>query len=46
MVDVGGFSRNHVWTVYAYQAEASLKVIVAEVAHWLQTEQNYEFYNW
>ena len=46
MVDVGGFSRNHVWTVYAYQAEAKLKVIVAEVAPWLQTEQNYEFYNW
>jgi hypothetical protein len=46
MVDVGGFSRNHVWTVYAYQAEASLKVIVAEVAHWVQKEEDYEFYNW
>lgn len=46
MVDVGGFSRNHVWTVYAYQAEASLKVIVAEVAPWVQKEEDYEFYNW
>ena len=46
MVDVGGFSRNHVWTVYAYQAEASLKLIVAEVAPWVQKEEDYEFYNW
>ena len=46
MVDVGGFSRNHVWTVYAYQAEAKLKVIVAEVAPWVQKEEDYEFYNW
>ena len=46
MVDAGGFSRNHVWTVYAYQAEAKLKVIVAEVAPWVQKEQDYEFYNW
>ena len=46
MVDEGGFSRNHVWTVYSYLAEAKLKVIVAEVAPWKQTETNYEFYNW
>lgn len=46
MVDEGGFSRNHVWTVYAYLAEAKLKVIVAEVAPWRPTETNYEFYNW
>ena len=46
MVDAGGFSRNHVWTVYAYQAEAKLKVIVAEVAPWVQKEEDYEFYNW
>ena len=41
-----GFSRNHVWTIYSYLAEAKLKVIVAEVAPWKQTETNYEFYNW
>lgn len=46
MQDVGGFSRNHVWTVYSYLAEANLKVIVAETAPWRQTEENYEFYNW
>lgn len=46
MVDAGGFSRNHVWTIYSYLAEAKLKVIVAEVAPWRQTEQSYEFYNW
>lgn len=49
MVDDGtddGFSRNHVWTIYSYLAEAKLKVIVAEVAPWKQTETNYEFYNW
>ena len=46
MVDARGFSRNHVWTIYSYLAEAKLKVIVAEVAPWRQTEQSYEFYNW
>ena len=49
MVDDGtddGFSRNHVWTIYSYLAEAKLKVIVAEIAPWRQTEQSYEFYNW
>ena len=46
MVDEGGFSRNHVWTVYSYLAEAKLKVIIAEVAPWRPTETNYEFYNW
>lgn len=49
MVDDGtddGFSRNHVWTIYSYLAEAKLKLIVAEVAPWKQTETNYEFYNW
>lgn len=46
MVDAGGFSRNHVWTIYSYLAEAKLKVIVAEVAPWKKTENNYEFYNW
>jgi hypothetical protein len=49
MMDDGtddGFSRNHVWTIYSYLAEAKLKLIVAEVAPWKQTETNYEFYNW
>ena len=46
MVDAGGFSRNHVWTIYSYLAESKLKVIVAEIAPWRQTEQSYEFYNW
>lgn len=46
MADAGGFSRNHVWTIYSYLAESKLKVIVAEVAPWRQTEQSYEFYNW
>lgn len=49
MVDDGtddGFSRNHVWTIYSYLAEAKLKLIVAEVAPWIPTETNYEFYNW
>ena len=41
-----GFSRNHVWTIYSYLAEAKLKLIVAEVAPWIPTETNYEFYNW
>ena len=46
MVDDGGFSRNHVWTVYAYQAQARLKVVVVDVTPWKQTETNNEFYNW
>ena len=32
MVDEGGFSRNHIWTVYAYQAQARLHVVVVNVA--------------
>lgn len=46
MVDTGGFSRNHVWTVYVYTAQARIQVVVAETAPWTQTEVNYEFYNW
>ena len=42
----GGFSRNHLWTVYAYQAQARLHVVVVKVAPWKATEKNYEFYNW
>ena len=42
----GGFSRNHIWTVYAYQAQARLHVVVVNVAPWKATEKNYEFYNW
>jgi len=46
MVDEGGFSRNHLWTVYAYQALARLHVVVFSIASWKKTENNYEFYNW
>ena len=46
MVDEGGFSRNHIWTVYAYQAQARLHVVVVDIAPWKTTETNYEFYNW
>ena len=46
MVDEGGFSRNHIWTVYAYQAQARLHVVVINIAPWKTTETNYEFYNW
>ena len=46
MVDEGGFSRNHVWTVYAYQAQARLQVVVVDTAPWKLTEYNNEFYNW
>ena len=46
MVDDGGFSRNHIWTVYAYQAQARLHVVVVNVAPWNTGETNYEFYNW
>jgi len=46
MVDEGGFSRNHVWTVYAYQAQARLQVVVVDTAPWKMTETNNEFYNW
>lgn len=46
MVDDGGFSRNHIWTVYAYQAQARLHVVVVNFAPWNITETNYEFYNW
>lgn len=46
MVDEGGFSRNHIWTVYAYQAQARLHVVVVTMAPWKTTETNYEFYNW
>ena len=46
MVDDGGFSRNHIWTVYAYQAQARLHVVVVNFAPWNITEKNYEFYNW
>lgn len=46
MVDEGGFSRNHVWTVYAYQAQARLHVVVVDTAPWKLTEYNNEFYNW
>ena len=46
MVDEGGFSRNHIWTVYAYQALARLHVVVINIAPWMTAETNYEFYNW
>ena len=46
MIDEGGFSRNHIWTIYAYQAQAHLQVVVAEVAPWRLTEENHSFYNW
>ena len=46
MVDAGGFSRNHIWTVYAYQALARLHVVVVDIAPWKTTETNYDFYNW
>ena len=46
MVDEGGFSRNHIWTVYAYQAQARLHVVVVDIAPWKTSETNYEFYNW
>lgn len=46
MVDTGGFSRNHVWTVYVYTAQARIQVVVAQTASWTQTDVNYEFYNW
>jgi len=46
MVDEGGFSRNHIWTVYAYQAQARLHVVVVDITPWKMTEKNYEFYNW
>lgn len=46
MVDTGGFSRNHVWTVYVYTAQARIQVVVAETAPWTQTDVNYDFYNW
>ena len=46
MVDEGGFSRNHIWTVYAYQAQARLHVVVVTIAPWKTTEKDYEFYNW
>lgn len=46
MLDEGGFSRNHIWTVYAYQAQARLHVVVVTIAPWKTTEKDYEFYNW
>ena len=46
MVDEGGFSRNHIWTVYAYQAQARLHLVVVKIAPWTTTETNHEFYNW
>jgi hypothetical protein len=46
MVDKGGFSRNHIWTVYAYQAQARLHVVVVNIAPWKTTEKDYDFYNW
>lgn len=46
MVDEGGFSRNHIWTVYAYQALARLHVVVVDIAPWKTTETHYDFYNW
>lgn len=46
MVDNGGFSRNHVWTVYAYQAQTKLHVVVANVTPWKVVEEDYDFYNW
>lgn len=46
MVDEGGFSRNHVWTVYAYQAQARLHVVVVDITPWKKTETKNDFYNW
>lgn len=46
MVDDNGFSRNHVWTVYAYPAEARLHIVVADIAPWDIFEKDYDFYNW
>ena len=46
MVDNNGFSRNHVWTVYAYPAEARLHIVVADIAPWDIFEKDYDFYNW
>lgn len=46
MIDEGGFSRNHIWTVYAYQANAKLQVVVATVTPWRQIEEEYDFNNW
>ena len=46
MVDNNGFSRNHIWTVYAYQAQARLHVVAVKIAPWNTAETNYEFYNW
>ena len=46
MVDTNGFSRNHVWTVYVYTAQARIQVVVAETAPWRRTDEDYDFYNW
>lgn len=46
MVDNNGFSRNHVWTVYAYPAEARLHIVVADIAPWHPIDKDYDFYNW
>jgi len=46
MKDTNGFSRNHIWTIYAYLAYAHLQVVVAEVTPWRLTEDDHEFYNW
>jgi hypothetical protein len=46
MVDEDGFSRNHIWTVYAYQAQARLHVVVVNIALWKTTEKSYKFFNW
>lgn len=46
MVDDAGFSRNHIWTIYAYQAQARLHVVVVTIAPWITAETDYEFYNW
>lgn len=46
MVDNNGFSRNHVWTVYAYPAEARLHIVVADIAPWKPIDTDYDFYNW
>ena len=42
----GGFSRNHIWTVYAYQAQARLHVVVVHVTEWTIKSKDYEFFNW
>ena len=46
MVDAGGFSRNHVWTVYVYMAWAQLQVVSADIAPWRPFNEEYDFYNW